>query len=91
MAIVKKREVLKQSAAFKLSLVQHHKKKWYEIVYYRWGSAAIHDSTVEREVRDFFSPERDKSLDYMGRDHKWKFKSRDEAMKKYTWANLRWQ
>ena len=86
-SVVKKRCVLEQSPVFKLSLVQHNKKKWYEIAYYSWGGNGTRGTFRDKEVRAFFD-----TVDHpqVAPTNKWKIKSRAEAYKKYTWANLRW-
>ena len=79
-----KREVLEQSAVFKLSRVHKNGKKWYEIQFYSWQGYTIGSSRTE-EVRNYFGNAAQDSL-----SNKWKFKNRQEAYKKYTWANMRW-
>lgn len=81
-----KREVLEQSTVFKLSRVQKNGKKWYEIQYYVFGGNGTIGSFRNAEVRRFFNP----GCTVGAVDSKWKFKNREEAYKKYTWANMRW-
>lgn len=85
MSIFKRRDVLEQSKVFKLSKVWHGKKSYYEIAYYSWGGDGNFGTSRDREVRAFFEPQTPKIP-----NSKWRFKNREVALKKYTWANLRW-
>jgi len=67
------------------ALVQRKKKdkKWYEVRCEAWTL----EHEVEREIRDFFDPLRNKSGTWGSR---WKYRNRKDAEQMFLAATLKW-
>lgn len=79
-----KYQTILESEKFKVSKVKNTttKKSWYSFIY----RSRFYDMTENDQVYEYFG-EPYKIL-YSGRE--WKFKSLEQAIKKYHWAIMRW-